>query len=518
MPLTNVWTRNNRGIPVRTTAAAMDREYDHSVSALSHTFRCYNCFQYVTFVKGNGYRISHFKHSAGEENKDCEDRTFGTGGYAYGTGIDSVPDPMRLQFDGDRPYLEIGFFPVSASTLDRAIQNKTKISICGKFGAPDVYNVDRTRFEPRSMTWLPLPFSWALDYSVKIEPFNAAINTWEIHRTPLLKHGTVFDAETGKRIPEKSDIAVGRTYYIVCRRGRSFYSCNGINMNAGRAINDQWYLYRMIISSFTESAMNFCFDELRLVLTTEPSDIQMLWPPVIEGDSLIDTNQKQLYLYVKGESDFETYPSTGTRNKNVYELDPQQKIYELSIFNTLQMVSTSRYSQRLKFLYIRPLEDARGYDDPTLDVLDDRGNEVADNLKSVPSRGILRILSEVDAVADVEDQDGFLYRLEVTAGEEARLLDLKQGMRITIRQGMEVLRSIVIGTLKTAENVAGEDVLVPWRGKLVPMPPRYAWILTRLNRSGELYRRTAKALNDGVIPQDGLKNLISIAEGMRYGK
>lgn len=81
MPLTNVWAQDQTGEWVRTTAAAMDREYDYSVSVSSRTFRCYNCFQYVTFVKGTEYRISHFKHSRGEEDKDCEDRSTGTGGF-----------------------------------------------------------------------------------------------------------------------------------------------------------------------------------------------------------------------------------------------------------------------------------------------------------------------------------------------------------------------------------------------------------------------------------------------------
>ena len=128
MPLTNVWTQDQTGEWVRTTAAAMDREYDHTVPVYSHTFRCYNCFQYVTFVKGNEYRISHFKHSRGEEDKDCEDRSFGSGGYTYGSGVTDVPDPMRIQFDGNRAYLEIGFFPVSVATIEKAIAEKEKLT------------------------------------------------------------------------------------------------------------------------------------------------------------------------------------------------------------------------------------------------------------------------------------------------------------------------------------------------------------------------------------------------------
>ena len=124
MPLTNVWTQDRTREWVRTTASAMDRVYDYTVSVSSHTFRCYSCFQYVTFVKGNGDRISHFKHSPGEEDKNCEDRSFGTGGYTYGSGITDVPDPMRVRLDGNRVYLEIGFFPVPAAVMEKAIKQR----------------------------------------------------------------------------------------------------------------------------------------------------------------------------------------------------------------------------------------------------------------------------------------------------------------------------------------------------------------------------------------------------------
>ena len=125
MPLTNVWTRDRSGEWVRTTAAAMEKSFPHGVSATSHFFRCYNCFQYVTYIN-TGDRVSHFKHNKWEESKDCEDRTFGAGGYMYGSGIADVPDPMHVQLDGNRVLLEIGFFPVSAETLNKAIQQRKK--------------------------------------------------------------------------------------------------------------------------------------------------------------------------------------------------------------------------------------------------------------------------------------------------------------------------------------------------------------------------------------------------------
>ena len=517
MPLTNEWTQDHTGEWVRTTAAAMDHAYNYSVPVSSHAFRCYSCFQYVTFVKGNGARISYFKHSRGEEDKDCEDRSFGTGSYTYGSGLTDVPDPMRIQLEGNRVFLEIGFFPVSVATIEKAIQKHMVIRIRGNSGSPDVYRVDWSRFEPHSTTWFPLPFSWALNYAVEIEPEIDEVRNWGIHRTPLLKHGTVFDAVTGMRIPEKSDIAVGKSYYIVCDRWKSFYSRNGVLIDQKKVINDQWQLYRMSIPAYTDSAADFCFEVFHLRLTVIPSEIQLLWPPAVEGDNLIDTNQSKLYMYVKGESDFETYPAYGIKSRNILEVKKNERIYELNIVSALQMVSLTRYSQRLSFQYVRPWDASPGFTEPILHVLDDQDLEVPDEMEHVPVRGLIRIFSDVDASADLEDEDGFLYRVKIVSGQEKRILDLKRGMKIVIRQGLEILRKITIGIRKKKENVFSEETIPPWRGRMVPFPSRYAWVLTKMNCSPELIQRTTTALKDGMIPLDGLRFLNTLAEDIKHG-
>lgn len=513
MPLTNVYTRDHKGEWVRTTAAAMDREYNYSVSVNSCTFRCYNCFQYVTFVKGNGNKISHFKHNGWEDNKDCEDRTIGLGGYAYGMGLTDVPDPMRLKFDGNRPYLEIGFFPISSDAIDKAIENGTIIRIKGNGKQSDLYKVDRSRFEPSTTAWLHLPFSWAEDFSVCIEPMSQFLKVWDIKRVPLSKKGTVFDASIGKRIPEKGDISVGKEYFVIANRWKDFHSWKNIEFNRKTVIDDKWCFYRMRIPSYNEDAADFCFSNFHLRLTTQPVDIQLLWPPAIERDDLIDTNQKQLFIYVKGESDFETFPSYGTRNKTIAKSDSKEKIIELDIVTNLQMVSATRFKQRLKFLYVRPWIQELGIARPSLRVLDDQNKEIEDILKNVPIRKILRIVSDVDATVDVEDQNGFLYRLEVPANQETRLQEIKLGMTLIIRQGMETLRKIIIGEKRIHEISGIGNSISVWKGRIVPIPRRYAWILKKLEKNSEIYQRAAKAMKDGKIPIDGLADLIKIAEG-----
>ena len=151
MPLTNVWTRDAHGEWVRTDAEKTDRNHRYTVSADSHMFRCYSCFQYVTFVKGSEYRVSHFRHSASETSKDCEDRSqIYSSGYASSLQA-NAPDPLRLLLDGNRVVLEIGFLPASTTELKKAVDANAIISIHGSTGKPDAYRVDYSRFAPHTM-------------------------------------------------------------------------------------------------------------------------------------------------------------------------------------------------------------------------------------------------------------------------------------------------------------------------------------------------------------------------------
>lgn len=76
MALTDVWWRGINGEWARTTASEAD----------------------VTFVKSTDSVISHFKHSRGDTNKDCEDRSVNPNS-AYLQQIPLSEFPLKLLMD-----------------------------------------------------------------------------------------------------------------------------------------------------------------------------------------------------------------------------------------------------------------------------------------------------------------------------------------------------------------------------------------------------------------------------------
>ena len=515
MPLTNVWCRDAHGEWVRTDAEKADRNHRYTVSADSHMFRCYSCFQYVTFVKGSEYRVSHFRHSSAETSKDCEDRSliYSSGSYSSSL-LDNAQDPLRLLLDGNRVILEIGFLPVSSVELKKAVEANSIISIHGTTGKPDTYRVDYSRFTPHTMCWLHLPLSWASAFSVTAKPSGSIPKIWSIQRTALSKSGDLFDCKTGRRIPEKSDVMVGKEYYFLCSRWTYLPTRRSIQMRKIEIRNDGWNLYQICAQSYTDDAADFFFD-LHLRLTTVPANIDVLWPPVVEDDDMIDTNQKNLVFLVSGESDFEAFPTYGSFVTSNREIAEHERIVYIRNTGALQMVSASRYNQKLRSLYVRPLEAFHGVCQPSIQILDEDRKPIEGNeLVKPPKNGVIVLNSGVDACVDVSDQYGFCYRKSLVSGIESRITDLKYGMSLVIRQGLDIVRTISITHAHQSKSTLGETVV--WNGKMVPFPRRYAGILSRIDRTSALYAKVFKALQTGKIPENGLKCLIKLLEVDRH--
>lgn len=513
MPLTNVWTRDSSGEWVRTTAIITDHHHPYSVSADSRLFRCYSCFQYVTFVKGNSNRISHFKHSAGYSDKDCEDRSFNSAAsYSY-TSISSMEMPMRLVLDGTRITVAVGLLPISYDELKKCIANNLQITLSGTQGVPVVYRADWNRFAPNMTTWLDIPTHAISKLSVTFSPVNVKPKFWSGVISEIPSTGALFDAKTGRRIPDKGDAVVNREYLLLIRRNRWIsYNARDVQISKLDISDTLWNVYKVKALRFSEAASDFFFNYLRVRLTNYPAEMSVLWPPVLEKDAIIETNFRNIKLLVKGEADFSTYPQYSSSCTATLFRD-NTKLIDIRSSGSLQMVTSERYNHTLQFLYIRPIERNFYYTDPHVEISFDDDQACTETLlQKIPLRGILHFLSTDDGYIDVYVNEEFCYRKPISAGEKTRITDIKRNSRICVYAGQELLSEIHIVPLKKKEDQENLAVLPIWVGKKIPFPRRYAWVLEKLDDSSELYERTLLALKRGEIPQDGWYTLQMVME------
>lgn len=513
MPLTNVWTRDSNGEWVRTTATSTDKRYSSSVSADSRHFRCYSCFQYVTFVKGNNTRISHFKHSAGYSDKDCEDRSFNAATiYSY-TSVANMEMPMRLVLDGARISISVGLLPVNYDELKKCIANSLQITLIGTQGTPVVYRADWSRFAPNMTTWLDVPTQSIAKLTVAFSPANIKPKFWSGVIAEIPSTGALFDAKTGRRIPDKGDAVVNHEYLLLVKQNRGIsYNARDVQITRLNTNDTLWNVYKVQAFRFSEAASDFFFNYLRVRLTNYPAEMSVLWPPVLEKDAIIETNFRNIKLLVKGEADFSTYPQYSSSCTATLFRD-NTKLIDIRSSGPLQMVTSERYNHTLQFLYVRPIERSFYYTDPKVEVSFDDDQVCSEvMLKKVPLRGILHFLSTDDGHIDVYENEEFYYRKALPAGEKTRITDIKLNSRICIYAGQELLTKIRIAPSENRTEARRHDSLPIWIGRKVPFPRRYAWILEALDEHSELYERTLLALKQGEIPQDGWNTLQIVME------
>lgn len=115
----SMWTDNGFQ-PTTPYQAAQIHPY--GASSRSGLFVCRLCGQYVSFVQ-NSYNTHFFKHSRGEEDKDCPERSIGVAGtIAIKMKQQSLPIRLTVQ-SGNSFFIALGIvLPSGASVSNEIIQ------------------------------------------------------------------------------------------------------------------------------------------------------------------------------------------------------------------------------------------------------------------------------------------------------------------------------------------------------------------------------------------------------------
>lgn len=517
MALTNVWRRDKAGEWVQTSAVEADQLFPHTVSAYSRTFRCLYCYQYVTFTQGQ-VNTRHFRHSSSEQNKICEERSHSA--YTPVKSIEKLINmPLRLQASDNQYSLELGFLPLRQEALQSTIQAGLRIHIDKNkprslsHSHDQTYVVDPSRFTPHTTTWLPLPINWAYTYHLSFSQSTVVPTEW---RSPIIQigfNGVLFHADTGRMIPERSDVAVNRHYLWLCRRSSlPMLPSEGLEYRRLSLNVLGWMLYQLTPTSTSASVSDFFFDTLHVRLTNYPPELFVVWPPVLEQDDTLDSNAKQISMLMQGDALFAAYPVHHASYAQKKLLNGMSFV-TMKTGSALQLVCAERNQQRLLFRYLRPLEKAALPSVPGCSITNVNGETInEDKLLRPPPHGIIDIRLPVDGWIDVSDKNGFLFRTKLPADKTIRLYEIKVGQHLTVHAGLDIVREVSVVQKRSA--VPSNSITAPpWMSsRSVVFDHRHAGVLERIPAGSELYTRVINALRQGQIPEDGWKYLLCLME------
>lgn len=492
MPLEHVCMWSNTHGWVNTTPSEAYKFYTHSVSSFSKQFMCEKCQQYVSFVVGKNN--PHFKHPVGSEY--CDEKT--TSFYnIYKTNPLGFSLPLRIKTDLDSVEIFIGFPPVKESDMEKAINENAQLSISIKNGQViRRFSINYDRFSSEHITYLSVGdfFSerYLLDYTV-LDKYH-----WPRTVDGFNANGTLFDENTGKRLPRNANVEVGRNYLLFTKQ--HVVPTANINLEKKMTING-WKVYRVNAVYISKAAAEF-FLQFGARLTNKAAIITHLWPPSVYSSHVLFYSGSKAYFY-KTEGHVEIHPpvkySISQRDNILFSVDGySEKILTVSRFENRTSV--------LRYLILRPVERIdRHHCSFGVSVQDIDGKPIEQGTqKSLPPGKVICIKTDYDGFIETVKHDTVIGRVAINGGRPLTV-EVTYNCSYRIYRGLDLIWTASFVREKRNESKNDREILKTLVGfrkqemkiphtfgaiavKMKALPKTKIWLLKKL-RQGAMSRQ-----------------------------
>lgn len=503
MPLTHVcmWQDNKWK---RVDAEEVATQLSRTISARSGIFMCELCGQFVTLAGGD-YQRYHFRHSAKEQNKECEDRSiiYDSVGLLRAENHDL---PIKLKIISRQEFaLEIGLIALPAGFLDK----KTQIIIKGDNEAKaQIYSSSRL-FET-GITYLGLGRTPAKKYHITTVPIKAGLAAfWPVAIDGFSETGILFDAITNKKLPYDADVVVNHDYYIVSRRTILGYTpvekqeicCMNIGWNS-------WRVYKIRAKEYSEETAKF-FLKYHCRLTDEPVTMQPVWPVYQESPYIIKHNASEMYVYFQGNADISIAPKGSIRR--FPPKSPQMLI--INSKDRQQVLSAGR-TNVLQYLYLWHCDIDAGFNSENKILVTDIQGTVLDKWEyyALPQKNQIRITSDVDGCVDIEEDKTIISRYDIKAGITSTIDNLKFGHIVKIYHGCDKVYELTFIREDNTENIGNAllNRIINSKGNEIPVNHSFGGIVDKLPNNRILKKWVYEAIRKGSAPAEAVKLIKSM--------
>ena len=504
-----MWSKN--GWKQITAEEASELHPEGTVSAYSGLFMCELCGQYVSLTAKGRYN-SYFRHTSNEKSKDCPDKISGTS-YIVSYDPSEHELPIRIIISQNRTFhFELGLVCIPQELLSENMQ--IKIIPNNRYSQPLIYSRERLNSDSISYVSLgEIPYS---KYHLDIIGVDKRIQDyWPNDITGIDVSGTLFEKNSGIRLPYDSDIQLNVPYYYLTTDGNlDKYRYSKINNISVEKIFKRkcgfsyYYLYEIVANSMNEAAAKF-FLEHHYRLTENPIAIQPIWPPYIENRYMIKHNEKNTFFHVKGNIQFiKTFPPISTFL--LCNLDTS-KLYELEFQDRQQLLISAGRIHALQYTYFWREPITYIHEEPKFLISDIFGNMIEfGDLNEIPPKGILRIKSNYDGKAVIHKNNFIINKIKVNANQLTELYDIAFETCISFYVGLDCVRKIAVKRLKkdiqTEEAYFFEEI-IHMRGAFIPIPHSLKNIARAYRHDAAFYQWIMKCIREGKICEQAFRKL-----------
>lgn len=439
-----------------------------TVSASEQVFVCELCKQFVILTRGDGKIEPYFKHNKAEEDKTCPEHTFGTHPITYKPEDYNLPLKLQVSPEGNLLF-SLGLMASGNHSQEKRellLQSSLSITPIGFFQRKEAafrYRLDRL-FE-RGITYVSVGSIPQESYELNLPNEVRSCLRCPPRTNGVKWSGTVFDARSGKRIPEDGDVVVNKEYLLLVAQAWLDFTLQAVVRETISLKNaGPWKLYKVSAPSFSREAAAF-FLQFQLRLTESPVALYPIWPITVKHPYAVASETNRLLFYSRGNNlTYKTYPKTA--NVLGMALHNSSRLLELEVDQNGLMISTGR-TNVLKYIFLvqdKLLPFADDDEDEVLQLRDAEGNTL--DVSQIHSNGLwlpkdlLEVRSQFDSTFDIEVEGHLVERVRIKA-DESRFIHLPKRCRCRIVVGCdEICRFEVLPKCRpTDKDVVSIDPL-----------------------------------------------------------
>ena len=360
----SIWDDERGWKIITANQASVMYPYGLGQANLSKRFLCEVCGQYANFVAG-GYQQAHFRHN--RNSKDCEHKST-TYNSIYLTNPRGFSLPLKVIISDNAIDVQIGFLPIPENYLQALSQATSHLTINANNMELAQFNIDSSRFATNRVEYLSvgnkLAEQYKLSYSNTVRQLNVY---WPTIVDGISKQGTLFDYESGKRLPRNANVVVGRIYLLITQKTIYAFRSSDITINTERTIGS-YNIYRVKANNLSRTADDF-FRQYGTRLTDAPANLTLLYPYAIRNSHVITHTAEKVWFH-KTDGFVEVYPQN---------LKPQAEVFSVNS-GFQQVLSLSRFEDNVSVLRYILLRKVRSMSIPiaifSVNVQNNRGETI----------------------------------------------------------------------------------------------------------------------------------------------
>lgn len=464
------------------------------VSAVSGIFRCKLCKQFVTLT-APGINSRCFKHSRGDLEKDCDDRSLSSTFSQF--EMHSFIPPIRIEIKNPKLFsLEMGFIlPPDITNPKGIIEIKSDDLVSNV----SLYDISRLNYD--CLTYLEISNIPSERYIIKCdnEQFHLSNNVEGIKKT-----GVLFDYITRKKLPDNGDVIVGHEYILLTQR--VLLSNNDIEISQLCSMSD-WYAYKISTNVLSKTASDFYF-RYGYLLTEKLAFLTFLWPEYIVSPYVIKHNTNELFLYIQGESITpDIFPSDNSLYYNY--CDNNNGVAVTVECNARQQLLSAGRTKVLRYTYLWKDNLDVSISSPVVKVTDIKENDViSGNNFKLPEKGILQITTQFDGYIEIIKDDWLIERRNINANIIAEIDQIQYGMSINVFQGLDCVWSV--SYIRAKKRISSNETELLFKlqnasGKMIPISHVFGAVANKYSEYPKIKEWIYLQIRNGYISENAFK-------------